>query len=152
MLVLPDGRVMEGVREVNAALLELLVLDYQQFKKISMIAQGEFAKFLSASPREKNRDFPGNFGTGVYERFTQDGWGCVPEGCTGPLWSRKASWMKTSVCLRILWKGIFWPEETSKELEHLTQTQERNYEVIRECLQKMEALAGENAAFCPKRV
>ena len=62
---------MEGTREVNAALQELLVLDYQQFKKISMIAQGEFAKLLVAPPKDKTRIFREIFGTGVYERFAQ---------------------------------------------------------------------------------
>lgn len=70
ILTYPDGRVLEGVREVNAAMQELLVLDYQQFKKISMIAQGEFAKLLVASPKDKTRIFREIFGTGVCERFT----------------------------------------------------------------------------------
>ena len=72
VLTYPDGRVLEGTREVNAALQELLVLDYQQFKKISMIAQGEFARMLVAPPKEKTRIFREIFGTGVYERFTTE--------------------------------------------------------------------------------
>lgn len=71
ILIYPDGKALEGVREVNAALRELLVLDYQQFKKISMIAQGEFARLLVAPPKDKTRIFREIFGTGVCERFTQ---------------------------------------------------------------------------------
>ena len=149
VLVLPDGRVMEGVREVNAALLELLVLDYQQFKKISMIAQGEFAKFLSASPREKTGIFREIFGTGVYERFTQE-LGMRSRRLYGAFMEQKSKLDEDVSLLAHSLERDIWPEETSKELERLSQTQERNYEVIKECLQKMEALAGENAASAQK--
>lgn len=70
ILYLPDGQILEGVKEVNAKLQELLVLDYAQFKQISMIAQGEFARLLTAPPRDKTRIFRQIFNTGIYERFT----------------------------------------------------------------------------------
>ncbi len=69
-LYLPeDGGVIEGVGEVNRKLQEILVLDYRQFKQISMIAQGEFSRFLTASPSEKTKIFREIFSTSVYERF-----------------------------------------------------------------------------------
>ena len=71
ILWLPDGKVVEGTREVNAKMLEILRLDYEQFKKITMIAQGEFSRMLLASPREKTGIFRTIFGTGIYERFAQ---------------------------------------------------------------------------------
>lgn len=71
VLYLQDGKVIEGTREVNAKMQELLVLDYAQFKQITMIAQGEFARLLTASPKDKTRIFRDIFGTGIYERFTQ---------------------------------------------------------------------------------
>ena len=40
ILYLPDGRIIEGIKEVNAKIQEVLVLDYLQFKQITMIAQG----------------------------------------------------------------------------------------------------------------
>ncbi|MDE7223012.1 MAG: SMC family ATPase [Acetatifactor sp.] len=70
ILHLPDGQILEGVKEVNARLQELLALDYGQFKQISMIAQGEFARLLTAPPRDKTRIFRQIFDTGIYERFT----------------------------------------------------------------------------------
>ena len=70
LLELPDGRVIEGVREVNNGLTELMGVDLQQFKQLSMIAQGEFAKLLTASPKDKTKIFREIFGTGIYERFT----------------------------------------------------------------------------------
>lgn len=70
VLYLPDGKVVEGVKEVNGRLKELLVLDIYQFKQLSMIAQGEFARLLTAPPKEKTKIFREIFSTGVYERFT----------------------------------------------------------------------------------
>ena len=46
-LYLPDGKTVEGSNEVNRKIQEILILDYRQFKQISMIAQGEFAKLLT---------------------------------------------------------------------------------------------------------
>lgn len=66
-----DGTVLEGVKEVNARMQEILVLDYDQFKQITMIAQGEFARLLTASPKEKTAIFRDIFGTGIYENFTR---------------------------------------------------------------------------------
>ncbi len=64
------GTIVEGVKEVNAYLRDVLTLDYSQFKQLSMIAQGEFARLLTASPKDKTKIFREIFGTGVYERFT----------------------------------------------------------------------------------
>lgn len=63
-------KVIEGVKEVNAYLKDLLALDYTQFKQLSMIAQGEFARLLTAAPKDKTKIFREIFATGVYERFT----------------------------------------------------------------------------------
>ena len=63
-------KVIEGVKEVNAYLKDILSLDYTQFKQLSMIAQGEFARLLTAAPKDKTKIFREIFGTGVYERFT----------------------------------------------------------------------------------
>lgn len=69
ILTLPDGQILEGVQDVNRKLLEILVIDYKQFKQISMIAQGEFARLLAAPPAEKTRIFREIFATSVYDRF-----------------------------------------------------------------------------------
>lgn len=64
----PDGRSIEGSGEVTRRVQELLKLDYRQFKQLSMIAQGEFARLLSAPPSEKTRIFREIFGTDLYEK------------------------------------------------------------------------------------
>ena len=69
-LYLPeDGGIIEGVGEVNRKIQEILVLDYRQFKQISMIAQGEFARLLTAPPSEKTKIFREIFSTSVYDCF-----------------------------------------------------------------------------------
>ena len=70
ILYLPEEKVIEGVKEVNTYMRALLALDFSQFKQLSMIAQGEFARLLTASPKDKTKIFREIFGTGIYERFT----------------------------------------------------------------------------------
>ena len=69
MLTLPDGKKLEGSSEVNAKMQEILSLDYKQFKQLSMLAQGEFAKLLTASPSEKSKIFREIFDTELYEKI-----------------------------------------------------------------------------------
>lgn len=137
VLYYPDGRVLEGVREVNAALLDILALDYQQFKKISMIAQGEFAKLLVASPKEKTAIFREIFGTGIYERFTQN-LGVRARGLYQKVMEQKH---KIEEDIRLLLadlnKGV-WSEETKVQLQLLTDATDWNYEAILACLLQME--------------
>ena len=71
ILTLPDGSSVEGSSEVTRKIEELLCLDYRQFKQISMIAQGEFTKLLTASSQEKTKIFRQIFDTGLYERIAQ---------------------------------------------------------------------------------
>lgn len=65
----PDGKSIEGSGEVTRKVQELLRLDYRQFKQLSMIAQGEFARLLSAPPSEKTKIFREIFGTDLYEKI-----------------------------------------------------------------------------------
>ena len=65
---LPDGRVVSGVRKVNAQVEELLGIDAGQFKQIVMLAQGEFRRLLTADTDTREVIFRKLFGTEVYER------------------------------------------------------------------------------------
>ncbi|MDD2971821.1 MAG: SMC family ATPase [Lachnospiraceae bacterium] len=69
VLHLPDDKTIEGNREVNAKMQEILGMDYEQFKQLSMIAQGEFARLLTAGSKEKTQIFRKIFSTYKYERF-----------------------------------------------------------------------------------
>lgn len=149
ILTCPEGRVIEGNREVNATLQELLVLDYQQFKKISMIAQGEFARLLVASPKEKTSIFREIFGTGVYERFTQE------LGARARLLFARVMEQrhKLEEDIRVLTVGLEnsgWSLETRQRLLEMSETENRDYGELLRCLDRMEEEA-ENSLGCVKK-
>ncbi len=50
-----DGHTIEGVKEVNQKIRQLLGVDVHQFKQIVMIAQGEFTKLIYASSEEREK-------------------------------------------------------------------------------------------------
>lgn len=50
-----DSYTIEGVKEVNSKINELLGVDVHQFKQIVMIAQGEFTKLIYASSEEREK-------------------------------------------------------------------------------------------------
>lgn len=65
-LTLPDGTILSGYREVNGALIDLLGINYKQFKQISMIAQGEFRELLLADSKTRGEIFRRVFNTELY--------------------------------------------------------------------------------------
>lgn len=71
LFTLPDQQVLTG-RDANARIEELLGLNCEQFRKIVMLAQGEFRRFLDASSKEKQDIFRQIFQTDLYERFTAE--------------------------------------------------------------------------------
>ncbi len=136
ILYYPDGRALEGVREVNAALKEILGLDHQQFKKISMIAQGEFAKLLVAPPKDKTKIFREIFDTGIYERFTQ-ALGAKARAAYNKVAEQKH---KLEEDVRMLTEGLeeaSWDQETKEELLRLVSGESWNYQAVCECLERM---------------
>lgn len=66
-LSLPDGQVLEGVREVDARIAGILGLTAEQFSQIAMIAQGDFLKLLLASTEERRAIFRQIFCTEPYQ-------------------------------------------------------------------------------------
>lgn len=127
VLYLPDGNIIQGSSEVNRKIQEILVLDYRQFKQISMIAQGEFARLLAAAPAEKTRIFREIFSTAVYDRFAAS------------LRTRSNELYKRVVeCKHRMEEDIHMLRmEEAKEngqLELLTSAESYHYEKILECL------------------
>ena len=59
----------EGVRQVNAAVQDLLRISFAQFKQISMIAQGEFYQLLNAKSDERTKILQKIFMTEGYRRM-----------------------------------------------------------------------------------
>lgn len=70
-LTYPDGNVKTGVKEVNAAVIDLLGIDCGQFTQIAMIAQGDFLKLLLAGTDERGRIFRKIFNTDFYRDFQE---------------------------------------------------------------------------------
>lgn len=66
-LTFPDGKVITKVKDVTAAVTELIGLDRGQFTQIAMIAQGDFQKLLLAKTEERSRIFREIFHTRSYQ-------------------------------------------------------------------------------------
>lgn len=66
-LVLPTGEVVTGNTKVTDKIVELLGIDFMQFKQIAMIAQGEFLKLLLAESNERAGIFRKVFNTDIYK-------------------------------------------------------------------------------------
>lgn len=140
VLYLPDETVIEGVKEVNARLLEILALDHSQFKQISMIAQGEFARLLTAPPKDKTRIFREIFGTGIYDRFTF-ALGSRAKALYAQVMEQKH---KLEEDIRVLTVGLEtsgWSREKKDRLLEITDNKYWNYAEIESCLEAMEAEA-----------
>ncbi len=66
-LHLPDGKIIsKSVKEVNAAIGEIIGIDRNQFTQIAMIAQGDFLKLLLATTDERKKIFQKLFKTQSY--------------------------------------------------------------------------------------
>lgn len=65
-LICPDGKDVTKLKEVNAAIREIIGLDRGQFSQVSMIAQGDFLKLLLAGTRERQEIFRSIFNTNLY--------------------------------------------------------------------------------------
>lgn len=63
---LDSGEVIEGLRDVNDRVYELLSLTQDQFSQTVMIAQGDFLKILNASSDERKALFQKLFNTSIY--------------------------------------------------------------------------------------
>ena len=68
-LVMPDGPPVERPSELDAAVEELLQLSFDQFRQVSMIAQGMFREILLADTKERAAVLRRAFGTDAYVRL-----------------------------------------------------------------------------------
>lgn len=66
-LLYPDQRVLTKKREVDAAIVEILGIDRNQFSQIAMLAQGDFRKLLLADTAERQKIFRELFQTRYYQ-------------------------------------------------------------------------------------
>ncbi len=71
-LTLDDGRIITNIKEANKKIEQLVGVDYNQFRQIIMIAQGEFMLFLRANSDERGEIFRRVFDTSHFERFQNE--------------------------------------------------------------------------------
>ena len=72
VLTFPDDRPpVTRAKDVTAAVMEIIGLDYSQFCQIAMIAQGQFTRLLNASTEERSRIFRKLFRTQRYARLQE---------------------------------------------------------------------------------
>ena len=65
-LILPDGKPVTKVKEVDRAIRDIIGLTREQFSQVSMISQGDFRKLLQADTRERQKIFRDIFQTTHY--------------------------------------------------------------------------------------
>ena len=71
-LTYPDDRPpVTKAKEVTAAVIDIIGLDYNQFSQIVLIAQGQFTKLLNASTEERSRIFRKLFRTQRYAQLQE---------------------------------------------------------------------------------
>ena len=127
ILTMPDGSCIEGAGEVTRKMQEILRLDYRQFKQVSMIAQGEFAKLLTETPNEKIRIFRELFGTSVLEQFAAN------------LRTKSKNLYKEVMEYRHrMDEDVKMLQEDSVEWQELLQDPDRNYHEIFRLLEKLQ--------------
>ncbi|MCD8083297.1 MAG: SMC family ATPase [Clostridiales bacterium] len=64
-----ERRSVSKVKEVTAAVTEILGMNYQQFTQVAMIAQGDFQKLLIAGTAERSEIFRQIFRTGLFGQW-----------------------------------------------------------------------------------
>ena len=71
VLTMPDGSVITKVKDVKAAIHDIIGLTREQFAQIAMISQGEFRRLLQASTPERQAIFRDIFGTKFYDTLQE---------------------------------------------------------------------------------
>ncbi|MEG0291711.1 MAG: SMC family ATPase [Anaerovoracaceae bacterium] len=70
-LVMPNGDIITGIKNVNEKIEDIVGLNKSQFMQIAMIAQGEFLKLLLATTDERLKVFRKIFDTSVYKNIQE---------------------------------------------------------------------------------
>ena len=71
-LTYSDGRPpVTKAKEVTAAVIDIIGLDYNQFSQIAMIAQGQFTRLLNATTEERSKIFRKLFRTQRYQKLQE---------------------------------------------------------------------------------
>ncbi len=99
----PDREPTEGADKVTKRIEELLGLNAEQFRKIVMLAQGEFREFLKADSDKKNEILGKLFDNSAYLRFQN-----LLSGARDELSKRRSARQEE---LQLLMRSVFLPPE-----------------------------------------
>lgn len=127
---------LEGAEKVTARCTELLGLNAEQFRKIVMLAQGEFKKFLTAEPDEKNEILGKLFDNSAYVRYqtllkgARDGLKAERDGQLRQIADAMQTSFQMPEGLEDEEKDQYLPEhpELTENLENLTKTERQQLE------------------------
>lgn len=136
VLLEQDKDPLEGAEKVTARCTELLGLNAEQFRKIVMLAQGEFKKFLTAEPDEKNEILGKLFDNSAYVRYqtllkgARDGLKAERDGQLRQIADAMQTSFQMPEGLEDEEKDQYLPEhpELTENLENLTRTERQQLE------------------------
>ena len=72
VLKTPDGQIITKSKEADAKINEIIGVTCDQFKKIAMIAQGDFMKMITTPTNERIIIFRNIFKTDIYKKFQEE--------------------------------------------------------------------------------
>lgn len=144
-----DREPLKGASKVTDQCTELLGLNAEQFRKIVMLAQGEFRKFLSANAEEKNEILGKLFDNSIYVRYQEllrgarDTLKVERNGQTSRIENAMGAVFQMPEGLEAEEKNLYLPEhpELAKNLVELTEREQRRLaglEDERETVRKRE--------------
>jgi len=69
--ILDENKIYTSIAEVNRKIVEIVGLEYEQFKQIIMIPQGEFRQLITAKSKEREEILRRIFGTNEYRKLQE---------------------------------------------------------------------------------
>lgn len=136
-LIYPDGHTVCKVREVNAAIRDILGLGREQFAQVAMIAQGDFLKLLLADTKDRQKIFRSIFHTGLYVT--------LQEQLSKQASAVKNQWQEAGASIRQYMEGILCPEDAPTW--SLAQQAKEGALPVQEVLDLLDSLLQEDQAL-----
>ena len=151
-----DREPLKGASKVTDRCTELLGLNAEQFRKIVMLAQGEFRKFLSANAEEKNEILGKLFDNSIYVRYQEllrgarDTLKVERDGQTGQIENAMREAFQMPEGLETEEKNLYLPEHP-KLAENLVELAERERRRLANLEGERETVRGQERALIEQR-
>ena len=151
-----DREPLKGASKVTDRCTELLGLNAEQFRKIVMLAQGEFRKFLSANAEEKNEILGKLFDNSIYVRYQEllrgarDTLKAERDGQTSRIENAMGAVFQMPEGLEAEEKNLYLPEHP-KLAENLVELAERERRRLADLEGEREAVRGQERTLIEQR-